>query len=91
VERLFYSGSRSALDIDVLGYEAADALLADKLVVDEADLFALTLKDLSNGKFVYYDYLDKCWICDKKFKLWDKLSFNIVHGFGGNAHRRNCI
>jgi DNA ligase (NAD+) len=51
VERLFYIGSRSALDIDVLGYEAAAALLADKLVVDEADLFSLTLKDLSKSEF----------------------------------------
>lgn len=51
VERLFYIGSRSALDIDVLGYEAAAALLADKLVTDEGDLFALTLKDLGNSDF----------------------------------------
>ena len=51
VERLFYIGSRSALDIDVLGYEAAAALLADKLVIDEGDLFALTLKDLGKSDF----------------------------------------
>ncbi|MDA3030559.1 MAG: NAD-dependent DNA ligase LigA, partial [Actinomycetota bacterium] len=51
VERLFYIGSRSALDIDVLGYEAAAALLADKLVTDEGDLFELTLKDLDNSDF----------------------------------------
>ena len=51
VERLFYIGSRAALDIDVLGYEAAAALLADNLVVDEADLFALTLKDLAKSAF----------------------------------------
>ena len=51
VERLFYIGSRSALDIDVLGYEAATALLADKLVTDEGDLFALTLKDLGKSDF----------------------------------------
>ena len=51
VERLFYIGSRSALDIDVLGYEAAAALLADKLVTDEGDLFSLTLKDLSKSDF----------------------------------------
>jgi DNA ligase (NAD+) len=51
IERLFYIGSRSALDIDVLGYEAAAALLADKLVVDEGDLFSLTLKDLSKSDF----------------------------------------
>ena len=51
VERLFYIGSRSALDIDVLGYEAAAALLADKLVRDEGDLFSLTLKDLSKSDF----------------------------------------
>ena len=51
VELLFYIGSRSALDIDVLGYEAAAALLADKLVTDEGDLFSLTLKDLSKSDF----------------------------------------
>jgi DNA ligase (NAD+) len=51
VERLFYIGSRSALDIDVLGYEAAAALVADKLVSDEGDLFSLTLKDLSKSDF----------------------------------------
>jgi DNA ligase (NAD+) len=51
VERLFYIGSRSALDIDVLGYEAAAALLADKLVVDEGDLFSLTTKDLAKSEF----------------------------------------
>ena len=51
VERLFYIGSRSALDIDVLGYEAAAALLADKLVIDEGDLFGLTLNDLANSEF----------------------------------------
>ena len=51
VERLFYIGSRSALDIDGLGYEAAAALLADKLVIDEGDLFGLTLKDLNRSPF----------------------------------------
>jgi DNA ligase (NAD+) len=51
VERLFYIGSRSALDIDVLGYEAAAALLADKLVTDEGDLFALTENELKKSQF----------------------------------------
>jgi DNA ligase (NAD+) len=51
VERLFYIGSRSALDIDVLGYEAAAALLADGLVKDEGDLFSLTSKDLGKSQF----------------------------------------
>jgi DNA ligase (NAD+) len=51
VERLFYIGSRSALDIDVLGYEAAAALLADKLVIDEGDLFLLTEEKLKQSRF----------------------------------------
>ncbi len=50
-ERLYYIGSRAALDIDVLGYEAANALLSDKLIVDEADIFALTEKDLLRSEF----------------------------------------
>jgi DNA ligase (NAD+) len=50
-ERLYYIGSRAALDIDVLGYEAANALLGDKLIVDEADIFSLTEKDLLHSEF----------------------------------------
>jgi len=50
-ERLYYIGSRAALDIDVLGYEAANALLSDKLIVDESDIFALTEKDLLSSEF----------------------------------------
>jgi len=51
VERLFYIGSRAALDIDILGYEAATALLKDGLVADEGDLFALDIKQLSTSDF----------------------------------------
>ena len=50
-ERIYYIGSRVALDIDVLGYEAASALLEDKLISDESDLFALTEKDLAKSQF----------------------------------------
>jgi len=51
IERLFYIGSRSALDIDVLGYEAAAALLKDGLVKDEGDLFAITKEKLEKSDF----------------------------------------
>lgn len=50
-ERIYYIGSRAALDIDVLGYEATSALLADKLVTDESDLFHLTEEDLIKSDF----------------------------------------
>lgn len=50
-ERIFYIGSRSALDIDVLGYEAAQALLVDKIVHDESDLFSLDAEKLSQSDF----------------------------------------
>ena len=51
IERIFYIGSRAALDIDILGYESAAALLKDKLIVDESDLFNLTSKDLAKSDF----------------------------------------
>jgi DNA ligase (NAD+) len=51
IERIYYIGSRSALDIDILGYESAAALLEDKLIVDESDLFNLTAKDLTKSDF----------------------------------------
>ena len=50
-ERIFYIGSRVALDIDVLGYEAASALLESGLITDEGDLFALTAKQLATCDF----------------------------------------
>ena len=50
-ERLFYLASRSALDIEALGYEAVVALLNDHLVADEGDLFDLTDEKLATSPF----------------------------------------
>ncbi len=50
-ERIYYIGSRAALDIDVLGYEAAVAMLADKIITDEADIFSLTESALMKSAF----------------------------------------
>ena len=50
-ERLYYIGSRAALDIDVLGYEAAAALLTDGLLQDEGDLFTLDSQTLGECAF----------------------------------------
>ncbi len=40
-ERLFHLAGRGAFDIEVLGYEAAAALLASGVLVDEGDVFDL--------------------------------------------------
>jgi DNA ligase (NAD+) len=45
-ERLFHLAGRGALDIEVLGYEAATALLTSGVVRDEGDVFSLTEDDL---------------------------------------------
>jgi len=45
-ERVFHVASRSALDIEVLGYEAGVALLQAGVIADEGDLFTLTEDDL---------------------------------------------
>ena len=50
-ERLYYIGSRAALDIEILGYEAAQALLQDNIITDESDLFTLTENDLRRSQF----------------------------------------
>jgi DNA ligase (NAD+) len=50
-ERIYYIGSRAALDIDVLGYEAAVALLDSKIIKDESDLFNLTADTLVTSEF----------------------------------------
>ena len=50
-ERLYYIGSRAALDIDVLGYEAANALLDAKIITDESELFDLDEAALAKSPF----------------------------------------
>jgi len=50
-ERLFHIASRGAFDIEVLGYEAASALLDCGLVSDEGDLFALNSEQLGQCPF----------------------------------------
>ena len=50
-ERIYYIGSRAALDIDVLGLEAAIALLTDRIITDESDLFDLTTESLTRSEF----------------------------------------
>jgi DNA ligase (NAD+) len=50
-ERIYYIGSRAALDIDVMGYEAANALLTDAIIIDESDLFGLTKDKLMRSEF----------------------------------------
>ncbi len=50
-ERLFHIGSRSALDIEGLGWKAASALLDDGLLDSEAHLFDLTAEQLMTSQF----------------------------------------
>jgi DNA ligase (NAD+) len=50
-ERLFHLAGRGAFDIEVLGYEAASALLESGLVADEGDLFGLTAEKLATVPF----------------------------------------
>ncbi|MEV6298521.1 NAD-dependent DNA ligase LigA [Actinoplanes sp. NPDC051861] len=50
-ERVFHLASRSGLDIEVLGWKAAQALLDAGIIVDEGDLFALTEEDLRRSPF----------------------------------------
>ncbi|WP_305095305.1 NAD-dependent DNA ligase LigA [Prescottella sp. R16] len=45
-ERVFHVAGRGAFDIEVLGYEAATALLQAGVIGDEGDLFSLTEDDL---------------------------------------------
>jgi DNA ligase (NAD+) len=50
-ERVFHVGSRGAMDIEGLGWKAANALLDCGLIHDEGDLFALTAADLLTCEF----------------------------------------
>ncbi|WP_173056081.1 NAD-dependent DNA ligase LigA [Phytohabitans houttuyneae] len=50
-ERVFHLAGRGALDIEVLGYKAAVALLESGIIHDEGDLFGLTADDLGRAEF----------------------------------------
>lgn len=45
-ERLFHLAGRGAFDIEVLGFEGADAMLNSGVIADEGDLFSLTEEQL---------------------------------------------
>ncbi|MGH3432513.1 MAG: NAD-dependent DNA ligase LigA, partial [Thermocrispum sp.] len=49
-ERLFHLGGRGAFDIEVLGYEAAAALLSCGVLADEGDLFWLDEEKLAGAE-----------------------------------------
>ncbi len=49
--RLEHLGSRSVLDIEGLGEKAARALLEDKIITDEGDIFGLTEEKLKQSDF----------------------------------------
>jgi DNA ligase (NAD+) len=50
-ERIFYLASREALDIEVLGFKAAGALLDSAEITDEGDLFGLDSERLARVPF----------------------------------------
>ncbi|HKE51264.1 MAG TPA: NAD-dependent DNA ligase LigA [Actinomycetes bacterium] len=50
-ERVFHLAGRGAFDIEVLGYQAAIALLQSGLLTDEGDLFGLTAERLATSPF----------------------------------------
>ena len=50
-ERVFHLAGRGAFDIEMLGYKAAMALLDDKVITDEGDLFGLDEDQLRRSAF----------------------------------------
>jgi DNA ligase (NAD+) len=50
-ERVFAVAGRGAFDIEALGWKAAEALLADGVITDEGDLFALDEEALLRSEF----------------------------------------
>jgi len=51
VERLFALGGRTVFDVEALGYKGAAALLDEKLIANEGDLFDLTADKLATSAF----------------------------------------
>ncbi|MEY4232939.1 MAG: hypothetical protein RL144_1139 [Actinomycetota bacterium] len=93
-ERIYYIGSRAALNIDVLGYEAAAALLDAKIIKDESDLFDLTHEKLMRSEFftkkdgtpgANIDKLLAALEAAKKLPLWRTLVALSIRHVGPTA------
>ena len=76
-ERLYYIGSRAALDIDVLGYEAASALLDAKIIKDESELFDLTEELLVKSEF--FKKMDGSAAANVKKLLLSGKTYELLH------------
>ncbi|MER6972466.1 NAD-dependent DNA ligase LigA [Nocardioides sp. NPDC000445] len=50
-ERVFFASGRGAFDIEGMGYEAADALLAAEVITNEGDIFSLDEAKLATTAF----------------------------------------
>lgn len=50
-ERVFFASGRGAFDIEGMGYEAADALLAAEVITNEGDIFSLDEAKLATTTF----------------------------------------
>ncbi len=50
-ERVFFASGRGAFDIEGMGYEAADALLAAEVITNEGDIFSLDEARLATTAF----------------------------------------
>ncbi|PMU95277.1 DNA ligase (NAD(+)) LigA, partial [Pseudomonas sp. MPBD4-3] len=50
-ERVFFASGRGAFDIEGMGYEAADALLANDVITNEGDIFDLDEAKLATTTF----------------------------------------
>ncbi|MFJ2759439.1 NAD-dependent DNA ligase LigA [Nocardioides sp. NPDC087217] len=50
-ERVFFASGRGAFDIEGMGYEAADALLAAEVITNEGDIFSLDEGKLATTAF----------------------------------------
>jgi DNA ligase (NAD+) len=93
-ERIYYIGSRAALNIDVLGFEAATALLEAKIIKDESDLFDLTHEKLMGSEFftkkdgtpgANIDKLLAALLAAKKLPLWRTLVALSIRHVGPTA------
>ena len=51
-QRLIYFGSRPGMDIDGLGDELVDVLLAERLVTNYADLYRLSVENICQCQLV---------------------------------------
>ncbi|GMA34574.1 hypothetical protein GCM10025876_07780 [Demequina litorisediminis] len=89
IDRIAFIGSRSVLDVEVLGEKAAAALVESGVLANEAGLFSLTEDDLRRVPMFVYDVDEKLTKKQREAGVLGRRAGDVAEN-GRKADRQPC-